>query len=85
MWFLKLCRTHTAIDRGGKLFSVVVLTAMSLQRYLVVCTRWRYTASTTLTTLIPIIVGILACVVVPIVWEIHYTKTIVVNFGVRLK
>uniref|UniRef100_A0A914YT84 G-protein coupled receptors family 1 profile domain-containing protein n=1 Tax=Panagrolaimus superbus TaxID=310955 RepID=A0A914YT84_9BILA len=71
-----LCRTHTAIDRGGKLFSVVVLTAMSLQRYLVVCTRWRYTASTTLTTFIPITVGILACVIVPIVWEVRYTKIV---------
>uniref|UniRef100_A0A914PF54 G-protein coupled receptors family 1 profile domain-containing protein n=1 Tax=Panagrolaimus davidi TaxID=227884 RepID=A0A914PF54_9BILA len=49
---------------------------MSLQRYLVVCTRWRYTASATLTTFIPITIGIIACVIVPVAWEIMYTEVV---------
>uniref|UniRef100_A0A7E4VW88 G_PROTEIN_RECEP_F1_2 domain-containing protein n=1 Tax=Panagrellus redivivus TaxID=6233 RepID=A0A7E4VW88_PANRE len=77
------CKLHTSIDRGGKLFSVVILTVMSLQRYLVVCTRWRYTASTFLMTAVPIGIGTLLCVIIPIGWELYHTHIIVLSYGVN--
>lgn len=80
-----ICKIHTAIDRGGKLFSVVILTAMSLQRYLVVCTKWRYIASTIKTIFIPILSGIIACVLIPILWENRYTRVLLINFKVSIR
>ena len=54
---------------------------MSLQRYLVICTRWKYIISTKKTIFFPIFFGIISCVFVPIFWESKYTETISVHFG----
>ncbi|CAD5219658.1 unnamed protein product [Bursaphelenchus okinawaensis] len=71
-----LCRLHAAIDYSGKFFSVVILTAMSIERYLIVCTRWRYVTSPKVIMTVPLIMGVVFCVVVPIIPQIMYTNLI---------
>lgn len=73
VYFFQLCRLHAAIDFSGKFFSVVILTAMSIERYLLVCTRWRYVTSPMMITLIPLSLGVIFCVIIPIVPQVIYT------------
>ncbi|CAJ0931089.1 unnamed protein product, partial [Mesorhabditis belari] len=71
-----LCHVHLAVDIFAKLFSVVVLTAMSLERYFIVCTRWRHSFKKGLTTAIPMCLALLLFVIVPMAVQIHYTTII---------
>lgn len=54
--------------------SLVLLTAMSIERYLIVCTRWRYIASPMKITLVPIVIGIIFGVILPIIPQVLYTN-----------
>ncbi|VDP39531.1 unnamed protein product [Heligmosomoides polygyrus] len=74
-----MCYAHLTIEIVTKLFSVVLLTVMSLERYFIVCTRLR-TACDTWMTSIPLVVGTVFCVVVPSTYHflhiIHHQFTI---------
>ncbi|KAI6234612.1 Npr-27 [Aphelenchoides fujianensis] len=69
-----LCKFHAAVDLSGKFFSVVILTSMSCERFLVVCTRFRYTSTPTRLMVLPLGFGILFAVIIPIVPQILYTN-----------
>ncbi|KAI6214056.1 Npr-27 [Aphelenchoides besseyi] len=68
-----ICRFYTAVDLSGKYFSVVILTSMSIERYLVVCTRFRYIATPYHLSIVPLALGVIFCVLIPIVPIIMYT------------
>lgn len=72
--FFQLCRFHAAVDLSGKFFSVVILTSMSCERYLVVCTRWRYVATPARLTLIPLAFGVLFAVIIPMIPVVVFTN-----------
>jgi hypothetical protein len=69
----QLCKLHAAIDSSGKSMSLVLLTAMSIERYLIVCTRWRYISSPMRISLVPILIGVVF-VVLSIIPQILYTN-----------
>ncbi|CAD5226786.1 unnamed protein product [Bursaphelenchus xylophilus] len=73
-----LCRLHAAIDYSGKFFSVVILMSMSIERYLIVCTRWRYVTSPKVIMTIPLVMGVLFSVIVPIIPQVIYTRLLTV-------
>ncbi|KJH43676.1 hypothetical protein DICVIV_10295 [Dictyocaulus viviparus] len=66
-----ICYAHLTIEIVAKLFSVVLLTVMSLERYFIVCTRLRSACDTWMTS-IPLVVGTLFCVVVPSTFHFFY-------------
>uniref|UniRef100_A0A0N4ZDG6 G_PROTEIN_RECEP_F1_2 domain-containing protein n=1 Tax=Parastrongyloides trichosuri TaxID=131310 RepID=A0A0N4ZDG6_PARTI len=68
------CRLHTAIDQSGKLISIIILMCMSIERYLVVCTKWRYSSTRKLATIGPLIIAIIVCVCIPLYPQIRYTR-----------
>uniref|UniRef100_A0A0N5B385 G_PROTEIN_RECEP_F1_2 domain-containing protein n=1 Tax=Strongyloides papillosus TaxID=174720 RepID=A0A0N5B385_STREA len=68
------CRLHTAIDQSGKLISIVILMCMSIERYLVVCTKWRYSSTRKLATIGPLVFAIIICVCIPLYPQIRYTR-----------
>ncbi|VDM57536.1 unnamed protein product [Angiostrongylus costaricensis] len=74
-----MCYTHLTIEIVAKLFSVVLLTVMSLERYFIVCTRLRSACDSWMTS-VPLVVGTLLCVVVPSTFHfffiIHHQFTI---------
>ncbi|CEF71476.1 G protein-coupled receptor, rhodopsin-like family and GPCR, rhodopsin-like, 7TM domain-containing protein [Strongyloides ratti] len=68
------CRLHTAIDQSGKLISIVILMCMSIERYLVVCTKWRYSSTRKLATIGPLVFAIIICVCIPLYPQIRHTR-----------
>uniref|UniRef100_A0A7I4YMS1 G_PROTEIN_RECEP_F1_2 domain-containing protein n=1 Tax=Haemonchus contortus TaxID=6289 RepID=A0A7I4YMS1_HAECO len=74
-----MCYAHLTIEIVAKLFSIVLLTVMSLERYFIVCTRLRTACDSWMTT-VPLVVGTLFCVVVPSTFHffhiIHHQFTI---------
>ncbi|EPB78345.1 7 transmembrane receptor [Ancylostoma ceylanicum] len=74
-----MCYAHLTIEIVAKLFSVVLLTVVSLERYFIVCTRLRTACGSWMTT-VPLVVGTLFCVIVPSTFHffhiIHHTFTI---------
>ncbi|KAI6175729.1 Npr-27 [Aphelenchoides bicaudatus] len=75
-----MCRLNLAIDSSGKSLSIVLLTAMAIERYLIVCTRWRYISSPMRISLIPIVVGILFGVILPVIPQVLYTSLYTIPF-----
>ncbi|EYC10250.1 hypothetical protein Y032_0056g2638 [Ancylostoma ceylanicum] len=77
--WLRMCYAHLTIEIVAKLFSVVLLTVVSLERYFIVCTRLRTACGSWMTT-VPLVVGTLFCVIVPSTFHffhiIHHTFTI---------
>ncbi|CAJ0565185.1 unnamed protein product, partial [Mesorhabditis spiculigera] len=71
-----ICHIHLAVDIFAKLFSVVVLTAMSLERYFIVCTRWRHSFNKGLTTGVPMCISLMMFVIVPMIVQLYYTRVI---------
>lgn len=53
---------------------------MSIERYLIVCTRWRYISSPMRISLIPIVVGILFGVLLPVIPQVIYTNLYTIPF-----
>uniref|UniRef100_A0A914CQI5 G-protein coupled receptors family 1 profile domain-containing protein n=1 Tax=Acrobeloides nanus TaxID=290746 RepID=A0A914CQI5_9BILA len=46
-----------------------------MERYLVVCTKWRYTISRACTTLVPLSIGVIFSVIIPAIPPIVFTST----------
>ncbi|GMT24846.1 hypothetical protein PFISCL1PPCAC_16143, partial [Pristionchus fissidentatus] len=67
-----MCHISLAVEIFSKLFSVLILTVMSLERYFIVCTRWRHSVSHGL-LYIPLSVALLLSVILPMAVQIHYT------------
>ena len=76
--FFQLCRLYRGFEFGAKFFSIVILTLMSLERYLLVCTRWRRLAALSWRTVLPLVAGIIVCVILPIIPYVYYTSVYVV-------
>ncbi|KAF8373187.1 npr-27 [Pristionchus pacificus] len=70
-----MCHISLAMEIFTKLFSVLILTAMSLERYFIVCTRWRHSVSHGL-LYIPLSIALFFCVIIPMAVQIHYTQLI---------
>uniref|UniRef100_A0A8R1DKY9 G_PROTEIN_RECEP_F1_2 domain-containing protein n=1 Tax=Caenorhabditis japonica TaxID=281687 RepID=A0A8R1DKY9_CAEJA len=73
------CYTIRSIEFFAKLFSVVLLTVMSLERYIIVCTRLRHLYRAWM-SLVPLAVGTVFGVLVPTIFHFLYLEHFSVTF-----
>uniref|UniRef100_A0A1I7V0E7 G_PROTEIN_RECEP_F1_2 domain-containing protein n=1 Tax=Caenorhabditis tropicalis TaxID=1561998 RepID=A0A1I7V0E7_9PELO len=73
------CYIIRSIEIFAKLFSVILLTVMSLERYVIVCTRYRHVYRAWM-SLVPLGVGTIFGVLVPTIFHFLYLQHFAVPF-----
>uniref|UniRef100_A0A0M3I556 G_PROTEIN_RECEP_F1_2 domain-containing protein n=1 Tax=Ascaris lumbricoides TaxID=6252 RepID=A0A0M3I556_ASCLU len=76
-----ICRLHSTIDISGKLFSVVTLTCISLERYFSVKPNRHSTRKYWCMRTIPLSFGVMVCIAVPVIPWAMYTDSYDIDSG----